>query len=220
MNQPIDPLRSSLPAPHLRADEAFPRSAAAALGNPVTAPDRLIYRAGGPYLTAFDDIYAARVASWVRSWEELIWLAPATPPPLSAEKIMAWGRDRPDRYLYWSGDDDGPCAYAELNIMAEFQRQRWVGHFLVDPAVRGRGLGVAFMHALLDRAFAEYAAEAVSLVVFPGNMSAIRCYQKAGFVELGTERKFFESTRQSHDFLRMGIDLARYRKLARGRRGG
>jgi RimJ/RimL family protein N-acetyltransferase len=73
------------------------------------------------------------------------------------------------------------------------------------------------MMALLNRAFLEYAAEAVSLVVFPGNDAAIRCYTKAGFIELGEERKFFESTRTTHEFLRMGIDAKQFRKLRQKR---
>jgi ribosomal protein S18 acetylase RimI-like enzyme len=89
----------------------------------------------------------------------------------------------------------------------------WIGHFLVDPMERGRLRGVRFAQALLARAFTNHAASEVLLVVLPDNAVAIRCYERAGFVIVGEERKYFETTRREHRFLRMGIQRDRYRKL-------
>jgi hypothetical protein len=36
-------------------------------------------------LTPFDVLHAPQIAAWVRSEEELAWLAPGTPPPLTTE---------------------------------------------------------------------------------------------------------------------------------------
>lgn len=115
--------------------------------------------------------------------------------------------------LLWLSSESRPVGYAELNEMPSRADQLWVGHFILNPKFRGRGLGLRFAEALLARAFVELGACDVLLVVFPGNTAAIRCYERAGFVSLGREDKYFETTGRRHEFLRMGIHVARYRKL-------
>ncbi len=166
-----------------------------------------------PHLTDFTDDYASFVASWVRSEAELLWLAPGTPPPLTAEKVAAWKQERRERLLLWNGRDDHPIAYAELNDMPHARFQMWIGHFLLNPAHRGRAWGVRFAQALLARAFLECGASDVLLVVFPDNVRAIRCYERAGMIEMGQERKRFKTTGREHLFTRMGINRGRYRRL-------
>lgn len=164
-----------------------------------------------PCLVPFDDLHAARVAAWVQSDQELTWLAPATPPPLTAAKVADWGRDRPLRLLFAPGQGEPPVAYAELNPMPADPRQRWIGHFIVDPACRRRGLGLAFMNALLHLAFRIHKATSVFLVVFTDNPAAIRCYEQAGFRRDGFESRHFPTTGRTHRFLRMRIDAAQFR---------
>jgi RimJ/RimL family protein N-acetyltransferase len=174
-------------------------------------PDR--HRPAACHLTFFEPLYAARIARWVFTDQELTWLAPATPAPLTTEKVLQWGKGRRWRYLFWAGGDDGPIGYAELNEMAANPAQMWIGHFILSPHSRGRGLALRFAQALLARAFLECAAAEVVLVVFPDNARALRCYQQAGMIALGTERKYFESTGREHQFLRMGMDRARFLDL-------
>lgn len=164
-------------------------------------------------LSNFDVLYAAAIAAWVTSPRELIWLAPSTLPPLTAAKVAAWGRDRSHRLLFWNGEHTGPLGYAELNKMPRRPDQMWIGHCILAPAARGRGLGRRFVQALCRRAFHDLAAVDVSLVVIPENRAAIACYQKSGLIVNGHERKYFEATRRVHDFLRMGIDRRRYERL-------
>ena len=166
------------------------------------------------FLTSFNDQYAAQIVEWVRDVQELLWLAPGTPPPLTAQKVLDWGRERRRRHLFWQAGQASPSGYAELNEMPGPTQQMWVGHFLVDPKIRMRGLGTRFATALVMRAFVEFGVEDVLLVVFPENAGAIRCYERAGLVVLGKEKKQFESTGREHMFLRMGIGRRRFTKLA------
>ncbi|RIK63806.1 MAG: hypothetical protein DCC65_15305 [Planctomycetota bacterium] len=170
-------------------------------------------RPAGPHLIPFSEGRAALIASWVRSDAELLWLAPGTPPPLTAEKVLLWGEERRQRLMLRNGRDETPIAYAELNEMPGHRRQMWIGHFLLDPAQRGRSWGVRFAQALLAAAFESQGATDVLLVVFPENERAIRCYERAGFLQLGQERKHFKSTGREHLFTRMGISRSRFRKL-------
>lgn len=168
---------------------------------------------GGDCLTAFDNLYAARLASWVRLDSELIWLAPGTVPPLSASKVAGWGRRAEHRLLFWHEVCGDPIGYAELNKMPADPDQMWIGHCILDPAVRGRGLGERFVYALLSRAFDALGMQAVVLVVFPDNAAAIRCYRKSGMIITGREEKHFKTTRRRHEFLRMGIDRSHFQRL-------
>jgi RimJ/RimL family protein N-acetyltransferase len=173
------------------------------------------------FLSAFQPAHAATVANWVCNDEELEWLAPATPAPLTAEKVIAWGQERRRRILLWIEGHPRPCAYGELNDMPQRAGGLWIGHFIVDPAQRGRGLGRRFVQAMLAQGFLQLGAGDVSLVVFPDNRQAVRCYEQAGLTILGTERKHFPATDREHEFLRMGIDAAEYRRqVAAGRIDG
>lgn len=166
------------------------------------------------YLTGFDPRYAEAIVGWVRDERELLWLAPGTPPPLTVQKVLDWSKERRRRQLFWRVDQSSPTGYAELNEMPGVARQMWVGHFLVDPSHRLHGLGTQFAQALVLRAFLEFGADDLLLVVFPENTRAIRCYERAGLVVLGKEKKLFESTGREHTFLRMGLERRRFMKLA------
>jgi RimJ/RimL family protein N-acetyltransferase len=164
-------------------------------------------------LSLFRQPVAPLIVSWVRNDQELTWLAPGTPPPLTAEKVIAWGKTRDRRFMLSSEGRIDPLAYGELNHMPERPDQMWIGHFLVDPAYRGRAYGRLFAQALLALAFAKLSARDVSLVVFPDNTAAVRCYHNAGMVLLGEERKHFPTTGREHLFLRMGITASQYWQL-------
>lgn len=170
---------------------------------------------GACYFSLFDAASAPLICSWVRTEQELTWLAPGTAPPLTPEKVLAWAKPGDRRLTYWEPGQSGPTAYAELNNMTGRPDQMWIGHFLVDPAHRGRYCGTQFAQALLAYAFLKYGARDVLLVVFPDNTAAIRCYQRAGMSAMGYERKHFEATGKEHIFLRMGMSAGCYRQMAR-----
>lgn len=175
-------------------------------------PDETIC-ASGACLSYFQNSLAEVIASWVRSESELAWLAPGTPWPLTAEKVLVWGQERRERFLLWNGRDEHPIGYAELNEMPKTRDQLWIGHFMLDPGHRGCGWAVRFAQALLARAFVERQATDVLLVVVPDNERAIRCYQRAGMIDQGQERKHFKATRREYLFNRMAISRGRFKKL-------
>lgn len=182
---------------------------------PIVAPAAIDAAPLSGRLTRFDALYAPLLAAWVRTEQDLTWLAPGTRPPLTSAKIAAWGSERPCRYLYWRPDMDVPSAYAELNPMPNVPDQLWVGHFLVDPVCRGRGIGRAFMARLLELAFLQHGCAGVLLVVFPDNPAAIRCYEQSGMVAIGNESRWFAATNRRHDFIRMAIDRAMFDECVR-----
>jgi len=143
--------------------------------------------------------------------QDLFRVAPKTLPPVTAEKVEAWSRERGGAGLLFLDDEPQPVGYGELHRMPNSKTHMWLGHLVIAPDWRGRGMGFRLTRLLLAEAFSRRQARRVSLVVFPDNLVAIDCYHRAGFVHIGEQQKFFESTRRHHRMLAMSIDRVRYR---------
>lgn len=165
------------------------------------------------YLSPFDNLFAPVIAAWPQTAHELTWLAPGTVPPLTPSKVCAWQRADGRQYLFWNAAHPGPAGYAELNRMPDERRRYWIGHFILDPVLRGRGLSHTFFRNLVMHAFGEMGAAEVLLVVVPQNLVAIRCYERGGMIVSGRESKRFESTGRRHTFLRMSITRRRFERF-------
>lgn len=161
----------------------------------------------------FEPRFAGDVASWATDDTTTRWLAPGTPPPLTREKVADWACADGDRYVMLDILRERPLGYAELNPFRPARDQYWLGHVVLAPTSRGRGLGTRFTAALLDRAFRQLFATRVLLLVFPDNVVARRCYERVGFRPDGEEQRFFEHCARDYRFLRMALDARRYREL-------
>jgi len=156
---------------------------------------------------------ADRVASWVRDDSELFWLAPKTTTPLTAAKVVGWITSEARPLLFYGDDPAEPLGYLELNPMPADWGHYWLGHCIVHPDHRGAGLGRQMIALTLDLAFRIQRAYRVSLVVFPENTSAIRCYRSAGFIDAGEQWKYFVTTGRQHRMEQMTINRGRYVSL-------
>lgn len=187
------------------------------------------FPAGATSPRPFQDEHAPEICSWVVTPEDVRRLAPGTDPPLTPQKIIAWRRPG-GRSFIWPANavlhelaerhpldrmsseslrirGDGPVGYAELNPMPNDPHHLWVGHCVIHPALRGMGFGFRFVRELLGVATHTLAARRVSLIVFPDNTSAVRCYRRAGFVEVGPERHEFNGVTET--LLRMEFSKSR-----------
>ena len=149
------------------------------------------------------------IATWVGTSQELLLLAPSTEPPLTARKVLAWRK--PGAIAFVHRVDVGEqttsiaapaIAYGEINPMRNSPEHFWLGHVVVEPTQRGSGLGRSFVLALVDHAHRLLGARRISLVVFPDNEPAIRCYSSAGFRNMGEENHQFSSDGPFHRLLR------------------
>jgi RimJ/RimL family protein N-acetyltransferase len=164
-------------------------------------------------LTRFHPAKAERVASWAPTAHDLFWLAPKTHPPLTAEKVLAWSLENACPMLFYRDLEPEPLGYLELNPMPGEPRHLWMGHCIIDRDRRGEGLGRLMIALLLRFAFEHRQAHRVSLVVFPDNLGAIRCYRACGFENAGTQTKYFYPTARHHEMLQMSIDHRAWRSL-------
>lgn len=154
-------------------------------------------------LEPFHPRHADLVMSWVRDAREAYWIAPRTPPPLTADQVLNWQTPGHQPYLLYSSLRAMPVAYGELNMLGMGTARYWLGHLIVAADLRGKGLGQHLTRQLLEEAFLRRRAREVSLVVFPDNHQAIACYEKVGLRHAGFETHDFPAYKQRVRLVRM-----------------
>lgn len=156
-------------------------------------------------LQTFHPGYAGLVVSWVVDPREAYWLAPRSRPPLTVSSVLEWLGPGRQSFLLLEAGQGQPVGYGEINALDVRARRYWLGHLIIDPERRGRGLGAALTRLLLERAFRDLRAREVSLVVFPENAAAIGSYRAAGMYDDGEEIHDFPSYGLRARMLRMAI---------------
>jgi len=159
----------------------------------------------GWQLTPFQPWHSPTIARWVQTEQQLRWLAPSTHPPLTAEKILGWKKPGGSAFVLVKGGEESPLGYGEINPMRRGDEHVWLGHIIVRPNQRGRGMGSTLLRALLVEAFERRNATHVALIVFPDNLAALRCYRRVGFSLLGEEIHQFDGAGPTHRLLRLEI---------------
>ena len=158
----------------------------------------------------FQDRWAGLVASWVRDDDELYELAPRLLPPLTAEKVRSWQAPGRRPLLLHEAERARPIGYGELNVLGAADREYWLGHLIIDPVERGRGMGKELVRQLMFLAFDEHGARIASLVVFPSNSAAVACYRTAGLRAIGLESHYFKLRARRCRLLRMALERDEY----------
>lgn len=166
----------------------------------------------GVRLWPFDAHFAPLVASWVTSPTEAYWLAPRTAPPITARRVIGWQMPGAFPLMLTREGGGGPLAYGELNLLNSWQSEYWLGHLIVDPARRGRGLGRELTRLLVERAFERLHATRVTLVVFAENVGAARCYESLGFTVDGFETHYFPPYQREAELTRMSMRSVKQRR--------
>ena len=130
-------------------------------------------------LRPFDPEYTELVAGWATTHQEVALLSGRDEYPFPAELLSTWRQADDDirPYLYFDGEQ--PVGYAELWLDAE-EDEVELARIILDPEVRGHGLGVALVRDLLGPARAAGFAD-IFLRVRPENVPALRTYHRAGF---------------------------------------
>ena len=92
-------------------------------------------------------------------------------------------------HLWLAADDDTLGGYA-LGAPAEGGSEGWLLSLAVHPQLRGRGIAVALVRQLLG-SFADAGIARVVLTVTPGNVAAVRLYERLGFRMEAEEANYF-----------------------------
>jgi RimJ/RimL family protein N-acetyltransferase len=139
---------------------------------------------------------------WVndpRNWRFLTH-RPPTNSPRELDWIQSLGQGKPE-YVFGIvlREDDrliGVIGLHEVNLIAH---KATLGINIGEPAFQNKGYGTEAMRLLLRYGFEELNLNRIGLNVIANNPRAIRCYQKAGFVQEGCLRQAAYRNGQFHD---------------------
>ncbi|MEU8223540.1 GNAT family N-acetyltransferase [Kribbella sp. NPDC048915] len=133
-------------------------------------------------LRGYEDRYGVRVAGWATDEKEVALLSGRVVYPFPEELLTSWRTVDPDIHSYLLFDGERAVGYGEVWLDDE-EDEVELARIIVDPEVRGRGIGAGLVRALLGPALAAGYSE-VFLRVRPENAAAIRTYQRSGFVDV------------------------------------
>lgn len=127
------------------------------------------------------------------------WAGPGYDFPISEEQIadrIAKGVNGVDSDTYifkiLSKSTNEMIGTIELFKINKEKKTAIIGRFLIKEDSRGKGIGEIALKLLVNKGFEEFALNEIYLYVFDFNISAIKCYEKVGFVKSG----FSENVRQ------------------------
>ena len=130
---------------------------------------------------------AGLIGSWATTAEDAIMWGHTVGGPVPADVVLARASD-PGVIPYTLHTDtsgnENPVAYGELWIDDE-EAEVEVARLIVDPDLRGRGIGTQLARELAACALAHYPD--VDLRVRPDNLAARRCYENAGYCQVDPE---------------------------------
>ncbi|GAB3807101.1 GNAT family N-acetyltransferase [Virgibacillus kimchii] len=137
-----------------------------------------------------------QLIDWIDSPQFLLqWGGPAFSYPLTENQLEKYienaNNDNSDTLVYKvvSNETGDVIGHISLGKIDRINKSARVGKVLVgDKNVRGKGIGKLLMKEILKVAFDELNLHRVSLGVFDFNVSAIACYEKAGFIKEGLLR--------------------------------
>ncbi len=115
-----------------------------------------------------------------------MWCANLIKYPLSKEHLAETLYDVADRFgdvpYVALSDDDKVVGFFCYTLNNE-TKEGMLKFVVVDPEARGKGVAREMLSLVVKQAFENSDAAGVQLNVFPENVRAKKCYEKAGFVE-------------------------------------
>ncbi|KKI92702.1 aminoglycoside adenylyltransferase [Bacillus sp. SA1-12] len=137
-----------------------------------------------------------QLINWIDSPQFLLqWGGPAFEYPLTADQLEKYienaNNDYSDTLVYKVMDSEtgDVIGHISLGKIDRKNKSARVGKVLVgDKNVRGKGIGQLMIKEILKIAFEKHKLHRVGLGVFDFNVSAIACYEKAGFIKEGLLR--------------------------------
>jgi RimJ/RimL family protein N-acetyltransferase len=120
-------------------------------------------------------------------WTGMVFTYPLTRDQL--EKHLVFAEKYPERRKIWNATDgDTVVGHIELNNIWDHDRKATICRVLIDPAVRGKGLGKEMVKTVVRFGFEELSLHRIDLSAWSHNTAAIRCYEACGFTREGVQR--------------------------------
>ncbi len=150
-------------------------------------------------LLPFATVHEIEIASWVADLDEArAWSGRDATFPIAVDQFECWHADH-DVHPFVALQDDCLVAYGEIWADAT-EEEIELARIIVSPACRGRGVGRAFVRALVKQA-AIFRFADVYLRVVSENLAAIRCYEGAGFTRVSKQDEIVFNQRQPIEYV-------------------
>ena len=148
-------------------------------------------------LEPFTEADFDRLIGWIPSSDFLLqWAGPDFEYPLNREQLNEYLKgtqgDLPSKLIYKVVDSENGTAIGHIELGAIDRRNgsaRVCRVLVGDSVYRGRGVGTVMMEKIVEIGFCQLGLHRIELAVFDFNTSAIRCYEKVGFVKEGHLRE-------------------------------
>ncbi|QZI71684.1 GNAT family N-acetyltransferase [Pseudomonas protegens] len=128
----------------------------------------------------------ARICSFVRNPQELFFFFPAARWPLTPQQLQDSIDQRSDSTVI---EHEGQVAGFANFYRWENAGTCTIGNVIVDPEVRGAGLGAQLIGQMIHLARSQHQAREVTLSCFNNNVAGLLLYPKLGFVPFAIEER-------------------------------
>lgn len=128
----------------------------------------------------------ARICSFARTEEEQFFFFPAATWPLTEEQLQASVDKRSDSTVI---ELDGVVVGFANFYKWEQAGTCTIGNVIVDPQIRGKGIGAQLIEQMIDIARTRHQASEVTLSCFNSNVAGLLLYPKLGFVPYAIEER-------------------------------
>ena len=128
----------------------------------------------------------ARICSFARTEEEQFFFFPAATWPLTEEQLQASVDKRSDSTVI---ELDGVVVGFANFYKWEQAGTCTIGNVIVDPQIRGKGIGAQLIEQMIDIARTRHQASEVTLSCFNSNVAGLLLYPKLGFVPFAIEER-------------------------------
>lgn len=159
--------------------------------------------------------YKSSDAKYLLSWVQdertfALWCADRFRYPLTLAQLYRY-KERHEQdnraWLMTVLDKDGRPAGHFLLCRADYAAGAVrLGFILLDPRMRGRGLGKEMMRLIIRYVFEILQMRRITLRVFGPNQSARSCYKSVGFIDERCEENLFEWQGESWSIYDMALE--------------
>lgn len=122
-----------------------------------------------------------RLISWIDNLEELVQFAgPNFSYPLTTEQLEKYLADE-NSFAFKVIETISNTTIGHCEIYKSESSAKLCRILIGDKTYRGKGLGVEIVNQLVEKSFLQFNYSLAELNVYDWNISAIKCYEKAGF---------------------------------------
>ncbi len=128
----------------------------------------------------------ALICSFPQTPQELFFMFPRATFPLTEAQLEAAVAQRFESTVVLCQDE--VCGFANFYEYEPGQSCS-IGNVIVDPRVRGKGVGAYLIRTMAETAFVKYAVPQVKLSCFVENIPALLLYTRLGFKPVRIEER-------------------------------